>query len=379
MQQRTEQSSVKPQQRFYFPQIDGLRFVAAALVILHHYEASDIFVLQKINAIGWIGVDIFLVLSAFLIFSLLLIEHVRTGAVSLRRFYIRRILRIQPLYFPYLIIILLVLPVIPVGAKVTLDQQALILKQQALPFLTFLGNFSYAYFPQSFNILYSHLWTICLEEQFYLVAPFIVLLFGAHMKRWTLVATFLIIAFCAIWRVYMVASVPYPMVWVSPVTRADPFAVGALCAVLVRYHPRLLAVPYIGLALALAGIAGYGVIAATPQIGSTFHTTWQLALSAISGGMLVLSALSHWGIGRVLSWRPLPFLGKISFGLYVYHELSLDVTDAVRRAGYVSNYWVRMMLVFGMCIAISTVSYLFYERYFLRLKERFEAVRSRPA
>jgi peptidoglycan/LPS O-acetylase OafA/YrhL len=106
------------------------------------------------------------------------------------------------------------------------EQHLLILKQQGLPFATFFENFSYAYFPATFHRFYSHLWTVCLEEQFYIVAPILVLIFGQNMKRRILSAACAVIAVFTIWRVYMVTFVPYPMVWVNPVTRMDPFAIG---------------------------------------------------------------------------------------------------------------------------------------------------------
>ena len=355
--------------RFYYPQIDGLRFVAFALVMLHHGAAPPLFFLQKVNQIGWAGVDIFLVLSAFLIFSILFIEDQRRGTISLRRFYLRRVLRIWPLYYPYLIIAL-------VMSSATHEHHLLVLEQHALPFLMFLGNFSFAYFPVTFDPLYSHLWTVCLEEQFYLVAPFLVLVFGQRLRQQMLPAVCILIAISMIWRIYMLALVPYPMVWVNPVTRIDPFAIGALCAAIVHRRAAWLSLPGIGFALALAGASGFVLIAQSPWIGLTLQTTWQLTVAALSGGCFVLSCLSNWGIGRLLSWGPLPFLGKISFGLYVYHAISLKLSSMLNTGG--SSYAAEMSMAFAICIAISAASYLLYERRFLQLKTRFETVQSRP-
>jgi peptidoglycan/LPS O-acetylase OafA/YrhL len=79
----------------------------------------------------------------------------------------------------------------------------------------------------------------------------------------------------------------------------------------------------------------------------------------------------------LLSWRPLPFLGKISFGLYVYHALSLKLSGMLAVGG-LSSYAGQTSMALAICIAISAASYLLYEKRFLQLKARFETVRSRP-
>src|ERR1700681_3727270 len=107
----------KMSNRIYLPQVDGLRFVAAFLVLLSHFRPlADSFgtgplaqVFARIQQFGWIGVDIFLVLSSFLICLLLDVEKSTFGTVDIRRFYVRRLLRIWPLYFPYFLIAMFVL------------------------------------------------------------------------------------------------------------------------------------------------------------------------------------------------------------------------------------------------------------------------------
>jgi peptidoglycan/LPS O-acetylase OafA/YrhL len=317
-----------------------------------------------------------LVLSSFLILSLLFIEQDQTGEVSLQRFFIRRALRIWPLYYAYLIAILLALPLFGVSH----EQHMLILKQQALPFLTFFGNFSYAYFGQSFNNLYSHLWTICLEEQFYLVAPIAVILFNKRMRQHIVPATIVLIGFAMLWRVYMVALVPYPMVWVNPITRIDPFVIGGLCASITYRAPGWMRRPKVGALLLAAGVVGFCLIAASPRLGTTQNTSWQLAVSAGSSGLLILAALIPSTFARALTWGHLPFLGKISFGLYVYHGLAIYLSGRwLAQMGLPSDYWHSFALTFPVCVALASASYLLVERRFLKLKERFEMVKSRPA
>jgi peptidoglycan/LPS O-acetylase OafA/YrhL len=117
--------------------------------------------LTRLNSFGWIGVDIFLALSSYLIFSLLMGEKGVSGTISIERFYICRALRIWPLYFPFLLIAFFLIPLLVVPFR---DLRPA-LAQHLLPFLAFTGNLSYALFPKTLGF-FAHLWTISLEEQF---------------------------------------------------------------------------------------------------------------------------------------------------------------------------------------------------------------------
>jgi peptidoglycan/LPS O-acetylase OafA/YrhL len=169
------------------------------------------------------------------------------------------------------------------------------------------------------------------------------------------------------------------MVWVNPLTRIDPFAIGALCAVLFYEKPAWLSMPYLGSFCLVGGVLGLSLIAETPSVGWTQHTSWQLLVVAASGGLLLMSALTHGGIGSLLGWAPLRFLGKISFGLYVYHLLALELVGMLERAGFAFSFGPRLMITLVICVTFAAASYLLWERRFLRLKQRYELVRSRPS
>lgn len=355
------------QSRFYFPQLDGLRFMAFSLVFVHHYARSGNALIDRIADFGWTGVDLFLVLSSFLIFSLLLSEHASTGTISLKAFFIRRVLRIWPLYYPYLIVSFVTL------AVARAPGWPIILKANFLTFLLFVGNFSYPFFPG--NDSFSHLWAISLEEQFYLFVPFIVLYWSRPLQIHTLAITLFCIAFAAVWRVYFVANSHYPAVWAMSPARIDPFAVGAALAVLVRSKPEILSAPLGWTMLGLA-IAGFYLVSSFPDFGHNYHAVWQLAVVALMGGALCLAALAKGGPGKVLTLGPLPFLGKISYGLYVFHELALFMT---RKLWPALSWPSGLILALVISIAMATASYFLLERRFLLLKYKFERIHSRPA
>ena len=165
--------------KIYYPALDGLRFFAFFIVFLHHFYFNQSsnnpvinYFLVVINKNGWIGVDLFFILSGFLITTLLLKERGKFGKYSLKNFWIRRSLRIWPLYYLALLVGFFVLPFFYTkffNADFTGPFQKFQLETQLYWYLAFLGNWSvvfnkYSTFPNT-----AHLWTISLEEQFYFI------------------------------------------------------------------------------------------------------------------------------------------------------------------------------------------------------------------
>jgi peptidoglycan/LPS O-acetylase OafA/YrhL len=374
---------------FYYRQIDGLRCLAFFMVFCgHFYDVTRFFpagsvwvaLLWPFNKRGWTGVDVFLVLSSFLIFLLLLAERDCHGKVSIARFYIRRALRIWPLYFPYLLFAMLIVPLVwPQPSSYWLT-----IKQHLFPFLTFLGNISYAYFLGSLSQLFAHLWTVCLEEQFYIFPPIIVMFLAFRLDGRLLIPATILLAFSLGCKVYVISNgVPYPMLWSNPFCRMDPFIAGALCAAIVHERPAWME-RHVGMWFLLAAILGFVLVCLGPQLGTSMHGAWQLPVVALSAACLVMSAITKGGIGSVFGWWPLAFLGKISFGLYVYHEICLQgVLAGLNTKRFLGetplSYLLDFTLALGTTIAVASISYLYYERPILRFKQRFEVIRSRPA
>jgi peptidoglycan/LPS O-acetylase OafA/YrhL len=357
------------------------------LVLIHHHITARYYfpaeskvgaLLGGISTFGWAGVDIFLTLSSFLIVTLLMLERKVTGTISIRGFYIRRALRIWPLYLGFVVFGIVLLPLVLPAAQPYWDN----VRWHLFLYLTFTGNFSYAYFP-ALNYA-AHLWTISLEEQFYLVVPVLVVLaplLGRSLGWWALGLMVIAAAF----RLYIQANgVKYPIIWVMPVTRLDPFVVGAVCAWIYSSQRHLLS-EKVGWPLAVCGVAGFALVAQGDYIGGrSLDAVWQFTLVAISSGALLLSALSKAGIGRMLSWPPVVFLGKISFGLYVYHLLPIMLEQRFLglgdRLGKTPATWLLILaIVFSATVLLAVASYYGFERRFVRLKERYERIKSRPA
>lgn len=350
----------------YLPQLDGLRFLAALMVIVHHLPRPEQAIVAVVATFGWVGVDLFFVLSSYLIFSLLFREQVFTGKISVLHFYIRRALRIWPLYFGYLAVFV----ILPACFLPRSDAIA----QHLLPMLTFSGNLSYMLFPSTALPSSAHLWTISLEEQFYAIAPLLAV-FGLCFRRYAWVLAVAAVAFSVGARWYVLTNeLPFPVVWVFTLCRLDPFVVGAALAVLLHARPELQKAQ-LGWFFALLSLAGFALVMNFPQVGQSMHTTWQLTATALASGCLVLAALLPRGLARPLSGAVLPYLGKISFGIYVFHMLARDMVQIVLPG---AAWWLIFASSLGVTIVCAHASYQIWERPFLRLKRRYECVGSRP-
>jgi peptidoglycan/LPS O-acetylase OafA/YrhL len=378
--------------RFYLPEVDGIRCVAFLLVWLHHYPQS--LVLGQFGGNGWIGVDVFLILSSFLITSLLMIENEAKGVISLPRFYSRRFLRIWPLLGLALFLNYVVLPAIDYFPGGFHNGPFLNdLKYHGIPNLLLLGNWSVAVFSYLQYGFCSQLWTINLEEQFYLIWPLLmVYLAGQPRRLWISCLGIIIISYLA--RLYYSeAGFHHPALWVSTITRMDLIGLGAILALLYRsqkgwirskkrWMSAILSVVIFALAVKLVTILLHNWTFA----GDVW---WKIGVADICITVAIGCVLNSVALAYILRLPPIAWLGKISYGLYVYHRFFTEsrLSEQFRSfalrslgAGAPLSSWLLGMVINGLAlVAISALSYYCFERWFLKLKERFETVLSRPA
>ena len=346
---------------FYIPQLDGLRFLAFLMVFGFHFlpkdapsypVAGELFALAMRS--GRYGVDLFFVLSAFLITTLLLREIERTGDLDVKAFYARRVLRIWPLFFLYLAVIALMGGVLDIG-RVPADYLA--------AFLFFAGNIAIAFggYPPG---MVDHFWSLCVEEQFYLAqAPLARRLSRRGLGRFSVA---LLIAAAAARLVAALAGAGETLVWTLTVTRLDPIAAGILLATLRL--PRIN--PWPGAAAGAATLLGGALICETFAI---LGTVLGYSMVAVGCALLVVSAM-EWPAPP----RPFLYLGRISYGLYVWHVLMTELVLREVRGGPAYLYLGGVALGLAATIAVSAASYQLYERRFLKLKRRFEFVPTAP-
>lgn len=392
---RTTRQPSSDRKRFYLPEVDGIRCLAVLLVWFHHNPNGPGQFLQGLAAKGWVGVNVFLVLSSFLITTLLMLEAEAKGSISLPRFYSRRILRIWPLLALALVLNYLLLPAInyfPGGfgsPAFTHD-----MRYHAIPNALLLGNWSVAVFGYTAYGFSNHLWTINLEEQFYLLWPILMLYLVRKTRRILAFCVGLIVVSFLARLYYAIVGFPHPALWVSTVTRLDPLAWGGILAVV---YPRLknwLAIrqrfsdgAIVG-AIVLASVAIMTTILYSFEWGSQ-TVWWKLGAIDYLVGVSVCGVLVNPILSIVFRTPVIAWLGKISYGLYVYSMFCArsDQSQTIRTfsAGlfggqpYLVSWSFGMLLNSLMWVGISVASYYLFERAFLKFKQRFETILSRPA
>ena len=360
---RLEPTQGPAAKRYYSPQIDALRFIAALMVIVHH--APLIPGTEALKAIGWIGVDLFLCISAYLLTNLIRMEIKRTGDLRIGHFFIRRALRIWPLYFGYA-------AVMCVAAVLFFAQPVKIAGGWMLSHLSFSANALTAlkgFSPIPFT---SHLWTISLEEQAYFVIPMLLLTVSRAMpsRRRILVATALVLLAMTIARsgLWLAGAAP-DAIMVLPF-RADGIVYGVAAALVLEER----ALPNKLVCWALAAVAGIAAAVISLNEG-TLGGSMLVIYSLVIGGCLAALLAT---VQSNFTFRPLVYLGKISYGIYIYHLLMIRVAErALESAGMTSPVAVLALSIL-LTIAASAASYHLYEARFLRLKDRFAVVLSRP-
>ncbi len=292
------------------PDIEGLRGIAVLLVVLFHAGLPI--------PGGFIGVDVFFVISGFLITGLLVREHERTGRVSLSNFYARRIRRLLPAA-AVVVLVTLAGAFAFIGLldrpSVMTDGAAAALSVSNIRFALAEGSYFTAIGQPS---PFLHFWSLSVEEQFYLVWPALLLFVARGRRRWVGAVLVAVLAGSFAANLYLTET-SISWAFYSLPTRAWQLALGGLLAVAGTSPDRL---PR--MVAALAGLAGWaalaGLVAAAMLIGERTPYPGMVALApAVAAAVLIASGTVRWGAGLILSSTPIRFLGRISYSLYLWH------------------------------------------------------------
>jgi peptidoglycan/LPS O-acetylase OafA/YrhL len=364
------------QRRFYQPELDGLRFYAFLGVFICHTLPFDGAFYRRFHLpIPWLwgaiaksgaaGVDLFFALSAFLITSILLREQEETGSISLRRFYLRRILRIWPLYFL----------LIAVGVVL-----AHTMAKQRLPwyyvagYLLFVGNWVHAVFGRPESIC-SPLWTVSIEEQFYLVWPLLMKMLRRRGMIVAAIVTFLLATVCRVG--FMLAGSSGGFIYYGSVCRCDSLALGILLALFADRLPRLTRrVRWLLLAVGLlAWIASSAWLNEQPGPVDIRMVLGRLIVSVAAGAILYACLHSH---SRLVRGEWVVRLGKISYGLYMLHLTGILIMLSLVHPAWGWQLLATKGLGFVMTVVLALASYRWIESPFLQWKDKFATVLSRP-
>jgi peptidoglycan/LPS O-acetylase OafA/YrhL len=360
---------------FYRPELDVLRFFAFLLVFFFHGLSVTNKFVNSFRIAGALGVCLFFLLSSYLITELLEREKKQTGAIHLRAFYIRRGLRIWPLYLTFLLFDYLLQRHINPGVFST---------GRLLAFFLIAGNWYAAHHGFIYTFT-APLWSISVEEQFYILWPSA----RKYLHRTGSVlfsVTMFAIAYLALAYLCRVGSNVTTDIWINSFVQFQFFSTGALLAFALRgrapnFHP-LIRIILIVAGFALLVTAQYFFQVIEPPVTATFHLIAPGYLCANLGCVLLF--LSFLGETRLGNLRSLVYLGKISFGLYVFHwmALRLSIRAIQRLIGHhqiekTTANAVELALALVLTVLMASLSYRFFEAPILRYKKRFEFIRTR--
>jgi peptidoglycan/LPS O-acetylase OafA/YrhL len=385
--------------KVYFKNLDGIRFIAALLVLLQHsygfkqdYSPAGSFLSRCFADTGRIGVNLFFVLSGFLISYLLLVEKDSTGTVSYRSFYIRRILRIWPLYLGYGLILTFLSPYVveKLGWWNDTDFPMMMLN---LVFLVFFAvNFQIAFVGTNRG-MFEISWSVCIEEQFYLVWPFLINTFRKKLRA-LLVVMFSISIVVRIFFVFLLplfypawpAEKVFLMNYVLIFDKLDLFGGGLFAALLYRNRENYKAFfkvafrPLIQVVVAITALL-YALSIIKPE-NKWFQLFADHYICDILFGYVLLAAIAENSVYR-LEYPLLKTLGRISFGIYLFHTAICQFVLLFFRKFIGHPEW---RLVYDLCYplaclavtgTVAYISYTYYEMWFLKKKKKFELVLTR--
>jgi len=335
----------------HLPALDGLRGISILAVLAYH---------SGLLPGGFVGVDLFFALSGFLITRLLVAEHEQMGRIRLLDFWARRALRLLPALGAAVGLAVVVsraieMPLEPLWIAAT---------------LLYAGNLLIGYGHVYPIGLLSHGWSLGMEEQFYLVWPLLV----ALAMRWGVRGVGLVAAALslgpAIWRSLYVAGHPgnpysdpelWTRVYFAPDMRFDAIALGCLAGAGWSF----LSTPgrradLVALGTGLLGAVWLADVCLNAEIGTLVSQPLLFSATSLASTAIVVAAARETRLLRPLEWMPLVALGRISYGLYLYHVIVFVGLDAWPVA-------VRWLVAIGLAAA----SFQVWERPFLRLKRRF--------
>lgn len=379
--------------KVFFPNLEGLRFFAFFVVFINHatgslsyYNSSKtyVFICSHFFKNGDLGVSFFFVLSGFLITYLLLKEKEISGKVNIRNFYLRRVLRIWPLYFLIVATCILVLPMFGNYLPKFFPLDVSINDINKWLYLTFTGNFDYIYNGIN-NVLIGVLWSVSVEEQFYLFWPLIV----AFIPTKHLLKAFILIILGSIAFRFFYAHGNAMIIKYHSLSSISDLASGAVIAYLaykksviawIQKIPKyIIVLPYL-LLFVLVPLRFYvWKFGANYNLVSSFLP---VLFSSIFAFIIMEQNYANHSFYKIKNWKLISSFGKYTYGMYCYHMivffaiLVLFHFMGININGMsVYAFMFVLVLSFVSIALISELSYHYYESIFLRLKDRFSLIK----
>jgi peptidoglycan/LPS O-acetylase OafA/YrhL len=352
----------------YIPQFDGLRGIAILIVLLAHLTYLEGIGFAQLFKYGRTGVDLFFVLSGFLITGILLDTKELPG--YFKNFYARRALRIWPAYYAILLLIFVLLTIFP-------NRDSFHTDVKAWPYYVTYTQNLFSHFQRS--VFLGPTWSLAVEEQYYLIWAPVVFLCGRNSLRNILLG---MIVFSLCFRVAsFLYGASFDFVYTFTLCRLEPLAAGGLAALWLRSDRcTLVRWSRAGLMALMMGLAGVSL--ALVDWGSTSPVYSYPFLAAAFAGMMALSLTANPAttlVGRALTQRWLVYTGRISYGVYLIHVPIFICVSLVARRFWGTPHYSSVRQVLMVCVAfaavyaMASISWFCFERPILRLKEKFRS------
>lgn len=378
---------MKNESKIYFPGLNGLRFFAASAVIISHVElVKSVFGLKSywnepmFFNLGGLGVYFFFVLSGFLITYLLLVEKQKTNSVEVKKFYLRRVLRIWPLYYFILILGFFVLPYFP-QIKISYLEASFneFFYQNLVLYILILPNLAFSMYPAVPHI--GQAWSIGVEEQFYFFWPWLIKKSKNILK--SLIAFIFIIILLKVIVLFLPLSIQ-KLYWYIPLKRflamskLESMAIGGIGAyVIFNKITKLQNLIYnqfvfMGSLFAIPFIVYYSPDAIQDGIHLVYSVLFLIIISNVSSGKNLWLKLEN---------KVFRFLGNISYGIYMYHLIIIPIVVFLYKRmnlnfGSLPENVIIYLFVFTLTILISGASYYLLEERFIKWKSKFSIIKS---
>ncbi len=345
----------------YHPELDGLRGVAILLVLVFHSGCPWL-------PGGYVGVDLFFVLSGFLITALLLQEWRATGGIALQRFYMRRALRLMPALVFLVACYLAVWGSSPKNRMFHLSESFIV--------LTYVSNWTSA-LGMGRPVLLGHTWSLSTEEQFYLLWPplLIALLRRFRPSRLLFILALVAAAVMIARPILVLLGTPPARIYCGLDTRADALLMGCLlgCAAGTTFL-RARRTSILEMLWACLAWGSLAAIAANLSWNSPAMMNWGFSATTVLAGVILLHCLRQPNspISQLLRTSVLVRTGQISYAIYLWHYpivFVLGINDN-------RPWWVRLIFGGALTFAMATISHLLVEAPFLKLKEKWTRPRT---
>ena len=375
--------------RLHFQNLDIIRFAAAFYVLLHH-TFSYLFDVYHLPAFmlksggqklpddllpalvplhqfisnGPLGVDLFFLISGFLITSLLIHEKSIHERVDIKSFYLRRILRIWPLYY-FIIVFAYLFAHYYTGEP--------FFRKDIYPHLFFVSNFTQIAANSWCAGKLFMLWSLCIEEQFYLVIPLLLALVPVKKLPYVFIG-FVLLSIGIRMQLFHVYQYPWFAIYLHTGSRFDTLAIGCLLGYLNYAGFKFSFGPVVRILL------GLWLVAALSFINSIYYDSFMAAVFykyvfIIPMALLFLDLMQNVLPGlKNPFWQLINKLGKYSYGIYMYQVFLIVVADRWAGDYFSKSRWAFIAISFTITIVVSVLSYEIFEKHFLKLKKRFEKV-----